>query len=309
MKDLFSMAGITKQALWKHHKRQEYKRILIGRALSIMRKIRKRHKRMGCRSIYFTTKQKPPVGRDAFVTIGIENGFRLKHRRNKKKTTWSQSVEVFPNRIEGTTLSNINQVWQSDIFYHEENGITFYGITIIDVYSRHLLALHISKSLRAEENVKALRKAIKCRSGHNLVGCIFHSDRGSQYISDVHKNLLTQNGMQKSMCKLPQENAYAERVQDTVKNYYLCDEKLEDKDLNKVASRIMRKYNYERPHLELNMMTPIAYEKHVEKLSEKTKPKMVVFKWDHALSTKKDLPTKEKSSKKEKVMMVMTIIE
>ncbi len=280
------MAGITKQALWKHHKREEYKRDLVYRSLGILRKTRKRHKRMGCRSIYFTSKVKPPVGRDAFEAIGLENGFRLKRRRNKKKTTWSQTVEVFPNLIEGITLSRINQVWQSDIFYHEENGITFYGITIIDVYSRRLLALHLSKSLRAEENVKALRKAMKCRSGHNLVGCIFHSDRGSQYISEVHKSLLDHYGIQKSMCKLPQENAYAERVQETIKNYYLCDVQLSGKDLNKIASQILRKYNNERPHSELDMRTPIAFEKYVEKLNIRTKPKMVIFKWNHELSTK-----------------------
>lgn len=294
MKDLLSMAGITKQALWKHHQRQELKREWIDKCLSIMRRIRTRHKHMGCRSIYDVPSIESPVGRDRFISIGLENGFRLKRSRNRHKTTWSQSVEVFPNRIEGRTLDRINQVWQSDIFYHEENGRTYYGITIIDVYSRRLLGLHLSKSLRAEENVKALKKAIKSRSGHNLVGCTFHSDRGSQYISQVHKSLLDQQGMQKSMCKLPQENAYAERVQATIKHYYLCDELLEGQDLNIVARRIMRKYNSERPHSELGMMTPIAFEKHVEKLPQNRRPKVLIYKWNHSLSTNSELFTKRK---------------
>jgi putative transposase len=294
MKDLLSVVGITKQALWKYHKREEYKSEVLSQTLSILRKIRSRHKQMGCRSMYYTPKAQPPVGRDAFEAIGFEYGFRLKRRRNKKKTTWSQDVEVFPNRIEGQTLTNINQAWQSDIFYYEEKGITYYGITIIDVYSRRLLSLHLSKTLRAEENVKALKKAIRSRSGQNLVGCVFHSDRGSQYISDVHKKTLDQYGMKKSMCKLPQENAYAERVQDTVKNYYLCDVQLTGKKLDSVASQIMRKYNYEKPHSELDMMTPNIYEKHVEKLTKRSRPKLLIFKWDHQLSTKNELLTKRK---------------
>lgn len=294
MKDLYAMVGITKQALWKYHKRMEQKIDLINASLQIMRKIRRHHGRMGCRSIYYTSTVKPPVGRDLFEDIGFENGFRLKRRRNKKKTTWGQTVEVFPNRIEGKTLNSINQVWQSDIFYYEERGIIFYGITIIDVYTRRLLALHLSKSLQARENVKALRKAIKCRSGQNLVGCIFHSDRGTQYISDVHKNLLTRYGMKKSMCKLPQENAYAERVQETIKNYYLCDVQLEGKDLTRMASQVMTKYNYERPHSELDMMTPIAYEKYVDNLGKRRRPKLLIFKWDHQFSTKTELLTKRK---------------
>jgi transposase InsO family protein len=294
MKDLFSMVGITKQALWKYHRRLESKADLIDCTLRIIRKIRRRHKRMSCRAIYYVPQVNAPVGRDAFEAIGFEHGFRLKRRRNKKRTTWSQNVEVFPNRIEGKTLTNINQVWQSDIFYYEEKGITFYGITIIDVYSRRLLSLHLSQSLQATENVQALKKAIKCRSNQNLVGCVFHSDRGSQYISDVHKNLLAHHGMEKSMCKLPQENAYAERVQDTIKNYYLCDAQLVGKDLNRVAAQIMRKYNYERPHSEIGMIPPIAYEKLVEKQGRREKPKMLIFKWDHELSTKNELLTKRK---------------
>ena len=294
MKDLYLVAGITKQALWKHGKRQELIREMINQTLSILRQTRRTHKRMGCRAMYKAARITPLVGRDRFVEIGFEHGFRLKRRRNKRKTTWSQNVEIFPNRIEGRTFNNINQLWQSDIFYHEDQGQVFYGITIIDVYSRRLLALHLSKSLRAQENVMALRKAIKCRVGQNLVGCIFHSDRGSQYISEVHKKILDQNGFKKSMCKLPQENAYAERVQETIKNYYLCDVQLAGKDLNKVAGQILRKYNDEKPHLNLGMKTPTAFEKDVEKLSNRRKPKMVIFKWNHELSTQTELLTKRK---------------
>ena len=51
------------------------------------------------------------------------------------KTTWSQLVEVYPNRIEGEVLDNINQVWQSDIFYLGIEQQHFYGVTIEDVLS------------------------------------------------------------------------------------------------------------------------------------------------------------------------------
>lgn len=294
MKDLLSVVGITKQALWKYQKRQEQKREWIDVSLKIMRRYRKGHGGMGCRSIYNATKEKPPVGRDRFISIGMENGFRLKRRRNKRRTTWSQSALVFANCIEGRTLNRTNQVWQSDIFYHEENGKSYYGITIIDVYSRRLVSLHLSRSLRAIENVKALKKAIQTRNGQNLVDCILHSDLGSQYISQMHRSLVAQHGMIQSMCKIPQENAYAERVQHTIKNSYLCYEILEGRDLNKVAQQIMRKYNCEKPHSQLNNMNPVAFEKYVENLPLKARPKELIYKWDHSLSTKSELPTKRK---------------
>jgi len=294
MKDLFSMAGITKQALWKYHRHQERKRELVENTLGLIRKVRGRHKHMGCRSIYSALTQKPLVGRDRFIEIGLDYGFRLKRKRNKLKTTWSQQVEVFPNELEGKQLTGINQAWQSDIFYHEDQGRTYYGITIIDVYSRRLLALHLSQSLRAEENVMALKKAIRNRTKYNLVHCIFHSDRGSQYISEKQKVLLNHYGMKKSMGKLPQENAYAERVQDTIKNYYLCDEVLTGNNLGRISHEIMRKYNHERPHSSLGMLTPIAFEKYVEKLPKRRRPKELIYKWDHSLSTNSKLLTKRK---------------
>lgn len=287
MKDLYSLIGLTRQALWKYHKREAYKRELIAHTIVMIKKIRKRHKRMSCRAIHAVASIEPLVGRDRFEAIGLENGYRLKRRRNKRKTTWGQTIEVYPNLIEGKTLTGINQVWQSDIFYHNENGKEYYGITIIDVYSRRLVALHLSRSMRAEENVKAFKKAIKSRPQQNVTGCIFHSDRGSQYISDLQKNLLNEYGMKKSMCKIPQENAYAERVQETIQHYYLCDVTLEGKSLNQACNQIMKKYNYERPHSELGMKSPVAFEKDVEKMSKRSRPKMVIFKWDHNLSTKK----------------------
>lgn len=300
MKDLLRMAGLSKQALWKSQKREENKAVIVDQTLQILRKIRRRHKRMGCRSIYSASKVKPPVGRDHFIAIGMAHGFRLKRKRNKRKTTWSQQVEVFPNHVEGRELNGINQVWQSDIFYYEEQGVDYYGVTIVDVYSRRLLALHLSKSLSAQENLTALRKAIRCRAKHNVVDCVFHSDRGSQYISDAHKKLITHYGMVNSMCKLPQENAYAERIHDTIKNYYLCDEVLTGNKLETVASRVMRKYNRERPHSGLNMLTPIDFEKHVEKLPLRKRPKMVIFKWDHQLSTNSEVANKKKKVAKKK---------
>ena len=127
-----------------------------------------------------------------------------------------------------------------------------------------------------------------------MVDCILHSDLGSQYISQMHRSLVAQHGMIQSMCKIPQENAYAERVQHTIKNSYLCYEILEGQDLNKVAQQIMRKYNCEKPHSQLNNMNPVAFEKYVENLPLKARPKELIYKWDHSLSTKSELPTKRK---------------
>ncbi|HLF64334.1 MAG TPA: IS3 family transposase, partial [Saprospiraceae bacterium] len=285
MKDLCALAGVSKQSLWKHQKRIEHREKTTVQMVSIMTRIRKHHKRMGCRSMYHVPQEELPVGRDIFEQIGFANGFKLKTKRNKVKTTWGQRVEVFPNLIEGLCVTGINQVWQSDIFYQKVEDEEYYGVTIEDVYSRKLLSLHMSKSLGAQENVKALKKAFKARRGQDLGNCILHSDRGSQYISQAHKELVRSKAMRMSMCKMPQENAYVERIQGTLKNQYLGEFELTKANLGGIVQKVIKWYNDEKPHGNLQMRTPTAFENYVDNLPKNERPKQVIFKGYSELST------------------------
>ena len=300
MKDMYIIAGISKQALWQHRKRQEEMALITSEVVTMIEDVRINHKRMGCRRIYYTSKKPLPIGRDLFEQIGFANGFKLKLKRNVMKTTWSQRVEVFPNLIDGMVLNGINQVWQSDIFYLKVEGVDYYGVSIEDVYSRRLLALHLSKSLAAEQNIMALQKALKARKGSKVNGCIFHSDRGCQYISDIHKTLLKEAGMKISMCKRPQENAYVERVQGTLKYEYLFEHKLTEANLYRMILKILGWYNEERPHSELNMMTPVAFEKYVKNIPENKRPKVQIYQGFSELSTKNEVADKKKKSNKKR---------
>lgn len=297
---MYAIAGTSKQALWSHERRQSHKASIAEEVVRIMEQIRKHHKRMSARKAYQTVKHILPIGRDAFEQIAHANGFKVKLKRNPVKTTWGQRIEVYPNLIEGRTVTGLNQVWQSDIFYLTIESTTYYGVTILDVYSRKLLALCFSRSLRAKETLRAYRKAIAVRQGADLTGCIIHSDRGSQYISTTFKVERTKAGMRPSMCKLPQENAYVERVQGTLKYEYLFEFELTKSNIRNMAWRIMRYYNDERPHCELSMMTPTTYETYVGNLPENKTPEMTIFQGFTEKSTNPPVANKEKSSKKEK---------
>jgi putative transposase len=300
MKDLYSVAGVSKQALWKYKVRQEHNRQVVRQMVKVMDKIRKRHKRMGSRNMYYAYTEPLPVGRDIFEQIGLSNGFRVKRKRNVHKTTRSQLIEVYPNLIEGLTLNGINQVWQSDMFYQKIEGQDYYGVTIMDVYSRKLLALLMSKSLSALALEKAMKKALKTRAGQDLSGCIFHSDRGGQYISDIQKKLISSYNMKISMCILPQENAYVERIQGTLKEDYLEAMDLREDNLAYMVKKITYLYNHEKPHRELQMRTPDAFEQYVLKLPENLRPELTIYQWDHEILTKSQVANKKKKEAKKK---------
>ena len=96
MKELYCVAGITKQALWKHRKHQELTVFQTAQVIKTIEKKRKNHKRMGVRNLFYMVKEESPVGRDIFERIGLSNGFRIKRTRNVVKTTWSQRVAWSP---------------------------------------------------------------------------------------------------------------------------------------------------------------------------------------------------------------------
>lgn len=299
MKTLYSIAGMSKQAYHKSQNRTSLQEQIAYQVIENFITIRKNHRRMSCRKMYHVEGFTFPVGRDIAEQIGFANGFKVHLKRSPVKTTWSQRVEVYPNLIDGIVLTNINQVWQSDLFYLMVEGKHYYGIGIQDIYSRRLVALKISSNMMAEQNVLALRKAIKSRATDNLEGCVFHSDRGSQYISKQHKNLLLLNNMLISMCKLPQENAYIERLNGILKQEYFDHFKLTHKNINIMAKKIMKLYNFQRPHEALNNMTPEAFEQKVRRMGDNQRPKLQLHQWNSMLSTENQVVNKEKSSKKE----------
>ena len=115
MVKLYQMAGISKQAHYKRVQQQEKLADLSQEILTKASEIRRDHRRMGCRKLYDEIKPEG-IGRDKFEYILLSNGFRVKRKSNYHRTTYAGKT-WYPNRITGTQVSRINQVWVSDITY------------------------------------------------------------------------------------------------------------------------------------------------------------------------------------------------
>lgn len=156
------------------------------------------------------------IGRDRFIEAFMELGFRLKKKKNYRKTTIASKI-YYPNLIKGKQVNKPSTIWQSDITYIEINGKFYYAVFIIDVYTKKIVGCHVSDTMRAEANMKALQMALK----DNAAPLIHHSDRGSQYVYKKYISLLKDNNSQISMALSAQDNAYAERINRTIKEEYL----------------------------------------------------------------------------------------
>ena len=68
------------------------------------------------------------------------------------------------------------------------------------------------------------------------------------------------------MCDMAYENPYAERVNGTIKNQYLCGyNPTSYSGLTKALNRAVYNYNNVRPHSSIHSLTPNAYEAAIEK--------------------------------------------
>jgi len=282
MKELYEISGISKQSLYKYRLKLQKEIKEKEQVKNLMEKYRKEHKRMSCRKIYFREKEKSNIcfGRDRFEKIAFSLGYKVRQKRNVMKTTWGQRVNVYPDLVTGTTINNINQVFQCDIFYLKIGNKNYYAVTIVDIYSRVLLSLHISTSLQAKEIVKAIKKLLKSRDKKAIEFCIFHTDTGSQFISKEVQDLLKSLNMRQSMCDIAQKNAYVERLQGILKYEYLFENNLTDRNIHSITRKIIKLYNEERPHLSLKNKTPIEYEAYINQLNDDKRPKMKVYDWN-----------------------------
>ncbi|HFD31495.1 MAG TPA: hypothetical protein ENJ28_02115 [Gammaproteobacteria bacterium] len=278
MKSIYAQFGISKQAHFKAVKRQ--KELINNELLYVgfILDIRRIHPGMGLRLMY---EQFDPegIGRDAFIALGLRHGFRLKVAANPVKTTKSVKHSPYPNMLVNKKLTDVNQLWVSDLFYFRLKDKHFYIVLIMDVYSRRILGYSAADNMRAEQNVKALNMALKLRGIKKYnKELIHHSDRGSQYISEAYTSLLLDYEIEISMCINVLDNSYSERVNGTIKNSYLklwpIENELQLK--SQFIHRAIESYN-NRQHQSLGKKTPIEFETYVKELSSKERPVMKVF--------------------------------
>jgi transposase InsO family protein len=245
--------------------------------LKLSRGKRENHPRMGAKIIY--DKLCPEnIGRISFERLLMKNGFRLRKIRRFIHTTDSSGIVIYNNLIAGKILTNINQVWVSDITYYMLGAKVYYIITIMDLYSRRIIGHGVSEYMNAEEtSMKCLTMALKFRGIKQYIELTHHTDRGSQYRCKKYIELLGDYEIKISMCKCALDNAHMERLNGTIKNDYLYPYQPKDfKELKSCLTKTVKNYNEDKPHSSLNKMTPVAFENYIATLQPEQRPKMKI---------------------------------
>lgn len=272
MNKLYKAIGIKKQAVHQYANRQ----VIFDKQLSDLiiqaDKLRKEHPGCGVEKMYDILKPSF-IGRDRFIEVFMQLGYRIKRKKNYMRTTFA-SKRYYPNLIKGLTIDSPSIVWQSDITYIQVGERFYYATFIIDVYTRKIVGYNVSNHMRTSANILALRMALR----NHKAPKIHHSDRGSQYTSKEYIALLKENGSSISMGMIAQENAYAERINRTIKEEYLSYWfPTNINDLKRMVKRAVSNYNNKRTHQGLRKQSPITFENNWNELKENKRPVLTIF--------------------------------
>ena len=119
-----------------------------------------------------------------------EHDLQPKRRRRYVVTTDSDHASpIFRDLAKAVVPDRPNQLWVADLTYIAIPGSFVYLAAILDAWSRKVVGYAISRSMDARIAVAALKAAIRNRNPPK--GCIHHSDRGSQYASEIYTLLDT----------------------------------------------------------------------------------------------------------------------
>ena len=107
----------------------------------------------------------------------------------------NKAHQIYPYLLKGLSITQVNQVWATDITYIPMQKGFMYLMAIIDLYSRYVLEWSVSNTMESEWCAQTWQKALDKHGKPAL----FNTDQGSQFTADLFLEVLLSNGIQPSM--------------------------------------------------------------------------------------------------------------
>jgi len=155
-----------------------------------------------------------------------------------------------------------NQLWQTDFTYLKVIGWGwFYLSTILDDFSRYIIAWKLCTTMKAEDVTTTLEMALEA-SGCDRAAVVHKprllSDNGSSYIAGDLADWLDERDMKhiRGAPYHPQTQGKIERWHQTLKNRILLENYYLPGDLEAQIDAFVEHYNHQRYHESLSNLTP-----------------------------------------------------
>jgi transposase InsO family protein len=192
------------------------------------------------------------------------NGLRPVWKRKFIHTTDSKHTLPIANNVLDRQFAPeaANQAWVADFTYIRTRSGWLYLAAVMDLFSRKIVGWAMASSMPAELVCAALQMAIAQRQP--AAGLIVHTDRGSQYASELHRDLLVHHHLLASMSRKGNcwDNAVMERFFLNLKmeRVWQIDYANYAEAMRDITDYIVVFYNSTRLHSTLGYLPPNAYE-------------------------------------------------
>ena len=212
----------------------------------------------GYRKVYYELRERGfSVGINQVSSYMKELGLKTIYPAKKVQTTIANiEHKKYPYLLRDIDINQANQVWSTDITYIKVDGGFVYLAAIIDWYSKAILAYKISNTMDESLVLSVVKDALYTHKKPK----IFNTDQGSQYTSNAHVDLLTENDIQISMDGKGKatNNIAIERFWRSAKyeNIYL-NEYASISQLKDGVKEYVEFYNFRRFHQSLNYKKPM----------------------------------------------------
>lgn len=193
--------------------------------------------------------------------------FGRKPKRRKGLTKQDKKAAAFPDLLKRDfTAPAPNRKWCGDITEIPTDEGKLYLATVLDLFSRRLLACPMSEHPNAELAADAIKIAAATRGGRTVIdGVIFHTDRGSTYTASDFTILCTDKlGIRQSMGRVGScfDNAAAESFFSTLEHEVLSRHRFATKaEARKIVLAWCHEfYNTRRRHSSAALLPPTEFE-------------------------------------------------
>ena len=194
--------------------------------------------------------------------------FGRKPKRSRGLTRQDRTAPKFPDLLNRDfTAEAPNLKWCGDITEIPTGEGKLYLATVLDLFSRRLLACPMSEHPNAALCIDAIKIAAAVRGGReHIEGVIFHSDRGATYTAGHFVTLCRDRlGIRQSMGRVGScfDNAAAESFFSTLEHEVLSRHTFATKDEARtvVLAWCHDFYNTRRRHSSAALLPPVEFEK------------------------------------------------
>ena len=189
----------------------------------------------------------------------------VKMRRKFRVTTTNSNhnYTISPNRLNRDFKTvTPDEVYVGDITYIRTQQGWLYLAVVIDLFSRKVVGWSMDETMKTSLVNDALNMALLTRLPPK--GLIWHTDRGSQYASDEHRELLNKHKILQSMSRSGDcwDNAVSESFFHSLKTEMVNHRNFQTKaEANEAIFEYIEVfYNRQRLHSTNDYMSPVDYE-------------------------------------------------